>query len=214
MIGWEEGESARFCFIIALAKVHFLGSATRSPMALYLSSSLKGSMCSPRPYAPPVARLSKGQTISLSVPRLISRLAIGSYHLEYRFPSTHSTNCVSMALFLDAHLHDVHRAGSLSTATLAIWVVVLVLYLSSIVGGRLCTGMDYWTFLSGSSSELLGGCCNGSCCQRSGGGSPIAVGVVRRLCPAKRLTQMLTFLRNSFDWDASLPPCQPTSIAS
>jgi len=46
-----------------------------------------------------------------------------------------------MALFLDAHLHDLHRAGSLSTATLAIWVVVLVLYLSSIVGGKLCTGM-------------------------------------------------------------------------
>jgi len=34
------------------------------------------------------------------------------------------------------------------------------------------------------------------------------------LCSAKRLTHMLTFLRNSFDWDASLPlPCQPTSVA-
>jgi len=39
MIAWEEGESTRFCFIIALAKVHpwyFFppsGSATRSPMA-------------------------------------------------------------------------------------------------------------------------------------------------------------------------------------
>jgi len=45
MIGWEEGESARFCFIIALAKVHPLffsplGPATRSPMAyIYLEGS-------------------------------------------------------------------------------------------------------------------------------------------------------------------------------
>jgi len=46
-----------------------------------------------------------------------------------------------MALFLDAHLNDLHRAESLSTATLAIWVIVLVLYVSSIVGSRLYMGM-------------------------------------------------------------------------
>ena len=46
-----------------------------------------------------------------------------------------------MALFLGALLHDLHRAGSLSTATLAIWVIVLVLCLSSIVGSILYTGM-------------------------------------------------------------------------
>jgi len=46
-----------------------------------------------------------------------------------------------MALYMGAHLHDLHLAGSLSTAALAIWVIVLVLYVSSIVGGRLYTGM-------------------------------------------------------------------------
>ena len=46
-----------------------------------------------------------------------------------------------MALFLGAHLHDLHRAGSLSTAALATWIIALVLYVLSIAGGRLYTGM-------------------------------------------------------------------------
>ena len=108
---------------------------------VYLSSFLKDMVCSPRPYAPPVTRLCKEQSISSSVSRLISRLAVGNHHLEYGFPSTHSANCVSMALFLGAHLHDLHRAGSLSTAALATWIIALVLYVLSIAGGRLYTGM-------------------------------------------------------------------------
>jgi len=91
MTYWEEGETVGFCLIIALAKVHplsssSLGPATRSLMAYIYRSFLKDLVCSPRPYAPPVTRLSKEQTISSSVPRLISRLAIGSHHLEYGFP--------------------------------------------------------------------------------------------------------------------------------
>ena len=120
MISWEESESARFCFIITLAKVHPRFFSFRPCYVLacgvYLSSFLKDMVCSPRPYAPPVARLCKGQTISSYVPRLISRLAVGNHHLEYGFPSTHSANCVSMALFLGAHLDDLYRVGSLSTA--------------------------------------------------------------------------------------------------
>ena len=108
---------------------------------VYLSSFLKDMVYSPRPYAPLVTRLSKEQSISSSVPRLISRLAVGNHHLEYGFPSTHSANCVSMALFLGAHLHDLHRVGSLSTGALATWDIVLVLYVLSIVGGRLYTRM-------------------------------------------------------------------------
>jgi len=91
---------------------------------VYLSSFLKDMVCSPRPYAPPVTRLS-----------------VGSHHLEYGLPSTHSTNCMSMALFLGSHVYDLHRAGSLSTAALATWFTVLVLYVLSIAGGRLYTGM-------------------------------------------------------------------------
>jgi dihydrosphingosine 1-phosphate phosphatase len=46
-----------------------------------------------------------------------------------------------MALFLGAHVHDLHRSGSLSTAAFLTWIAVLVAYVLSIVGGRLYTGM-------------------------------------------------------------------------
>ena len=46
-----------------------------------------------------------------------------------------------MALFLGAHFYDLHRIGSLSTAAFATWIVVLVIYVFSIVGGRVYTGM-------------------------------------------------------------------------
>jgi hypothetical protein len=46
-----------------------------------------------------------------------------------------------MALFLGTHINDLHRAGSLSTTALATWITFLVLYVLSIVGGRLYTGM-------------------------------------------------------------------------
>ncbi|KAH9961635.1 hypothetical protein BGW80DRAFT_1210922 [Lactifluus volemus] len=91
---------------------------------VYLSSFLKDMVCSPRPYAPPV-----------------TRLTIGNHHLEYGFPSTHSTNSMSMALFFGTHVHDLYRAGSLSTAAFATWITALVVYVLSIVGGRLYTGM-------------------------------------------------------------------------
>jgi membrane-associated phospholipid phosphatase len=104
---------------------------------VYLSSLLKDMVCSPRPYSPPVARLT-----------------VGSHHLEYGLPSTHSTNCMSMALFLGAHVYDLHRAGSISTISFATWVVFLVLYVSSIVGSRLYTGMH--GFLDVSAGVILG----------------------------------------------------------
>ncbi|KAH9014871.1 hypothetical protein EDB85DRAFT_2157118 [Lactarius pseudohatsudake] len=91
---------------------------------VYMSSYLKDLVCSPRPYAPPVVRLT-----------------VGNHHLEYGLPSTHSTNSTSMALFLGAHVYDLHRLGSLSTTAFATSVVVLFVYVFSIVVGRLYTGM-------------------------------------------------------------------------
>ncbi|KAH9047514.1 hypothetical protein EDB83DRAFT_2677071 [Lactarius deliciosus] len=90
---------------------------------VYMSSYLKDLVCS-RPYAPPVVRLT-----------------VGNHHLEYGLPSTYSTNSTSMALFLCAHVYDLRRLGSLSTAAFATWVVVLFIYVFSIVVGRLYTGM-------------------------------------------------------------------------
>lgn len=100
------------------------GLSNALAFGVYLSSVLKDLMCSPRPYAPPVVRLT-----------------VGSHHLEYGFPSTHCTNCTSMALFLGAHIYDLYRLGSLSTTAYAIWIVVLIVYVSSIVGSRVYTGM-------------------------------------------------------------------------
>jgi len=39
------------------------------------------------------------------------------------------------------YLHDLHHDGSLLTAALATWIIVLVLYVLSIVGSRLYMGM-------------------------------------------------------------------------
>ncbi|KAH9021637.1 hypothetical protein EDB84DRAFT_1274894, partial [Lactarius hengduanensis] len=90
---------------------------------VYMSSYLRDLVCSPRPYAPPVVRLSK------------------NHHLEYGLPSTHSTNSTSIALFLGTHVYDLHRLG-ISTTDFATWVVVLFVYVFSIVVGWLYTGMQ------------------------------------------------------------------------
>ena len=59
-----------------------------------------------------------------------------------------------MALFLGAHVHDLHCANSLSTTAFAVWVAVLVSYVCSIVTGRLYTGMH--GFLDVFAGVLLG----------------------------------------------------------
>jgi membrane-associated phospholipid phosphatase len=64
---------------------------------------------------------------------------------------------MSMALFLGAHVYDLHRAGSLSTAALATWVAGLVLYVVSIVLSRLYTGMHGFMDVSvGTTLGLIG----------------------------------------------------------
>ncbi|KAI0048889.1 hypothetical protein FA95DRAFT_1604846 [Auriscalpium vulgare] len=91
---------------------------------VYSSSFVKDLVCSPRPHSPPV-----------------TRLTIGLHHLEYGFPSTHSTNSTSMALFMIAHAQSLHASGSISTPAFAAFTAFLTFYVASIVGGRLYTGM-------------------------------------------------------------------------
>jgi len=117
-----------------------------------------------------------------------------------------------MALFLGAHLYDLH-AGSLSTTALATWMIVLVLYVLSIAGGRLFTGMH--EFMGISIGIMLG---------------IIGWGLQRMVMPEVERwvtnsgrsgtpfissnMSLLTFLRSSFDCGACLPPpCQPISVA-
>jgi membrane-associated phospholipid phosphatase len=61
---------------------------------------------------------------------------------------------MSMALFLGAHVYDLHHAGSLSTAAFASWITFLVIYVLSVVGGRLYTGMH--GFMDCSVGVILG----------------------------------------------------------
>ncbi|KAM5541821.1 hypothetical protein V8D89_004550 [Ganoderma adspersum] len=129
---------------------------------VYVTSFLKDLCCSPRPFAPPV-----------------TRLTIGNHHLEYGFPSTHSTNSVSIALFLytllqraylpvstvakstiDSIVASVNATapgvlpsaevverveGLVSERTYQFGIVLLLFYVFSIVFGRLYTGMHSFT---------------------------------------------------------------------
>jgi hypothetical protein len=66
---------------------------------------------------------------------------VGTHHLEYGFPSTHSTNSVSIALLVLEYVARFHLQGTLSTSAFAAWCIGLSWYLVSIVFGRLYTGM-------------------------------------------------------------------------
>lgn len=88
----------------------------------YVTSVLKDAFCVPRPFSPPVHRLS-----------------VGSHALEYGFPSTHSSNALSMALFFGELLLRRNKGGNWMVNLAG--VVGLVLFAWSITFGRLYTGM-------------------------------------------------------------------------
>ncbi|CCL98041.1 uncharacterized protein FIBRA_00035 [Fibroporia radiculosa] len=125
-------------FMISLPALVFFGYTQVSTglilvlaMGVYASSFLKDLVCSPRPFAPPV-----------------TRLTIGTHHLEYGFPSTHSTNSVSIALYFYSILREAYtrsaeseHAHGLSSTSYYILSGVLLFYVFSIVYGRLYTGM-------------------------------------------------------------------------
>ncbi|KAF9446990.1 hypothetical protein P691DRAFT_707521 [Macrolepiota fuliginosa MF-IS2] len=103
-------------------------------MGVYCSSVVKDLFCSPRPFSPPV-----------------TRLTMGSHHLEYGFPSTHSTNSVSIALFLFSHVYELAYPSSVTASTFisptlfTILTILLGIYIFSIVFGRLYTAMHSYT---------------------------------------------------------------------
>lgn len=74
-------------------------------------------VCVPRPYTPPVERLS-----------------ISSHGLEYGFPSTHSTNAVSVSLYF-AQLYLQSLRGDESFLQNSIVVGLCALYGVSVVAG-------------------------------------------------------------------------------
>ncbi|KAJ7863734.1 sphingosine-1-phosphate phosphatase [Mycena olivaceomarginata] len=98
-------------------------------VGIYLTSVLKDLFCSPRPFAPPV-----------------TRLTIGTHHLEYGMPSTHCANAVSLALLFWAYIHELAFPAPptlphLSVPVYAVLTASLAIYATSIVFGRLYTAM-------------------------------------------------------------------------
>lgn len=86
----------------------------------YITSVIKDLFCVPRPFSPPLVRLSTG-----------------THGLEYGFPSTHSTNAISMCFFLCAL---VSRAVADLTQSTII-ASLLVFLAASVTFGRIYTGM-------------------------------------------------------------------------
>ncbi|CAG8486033.1 8639_t:CDS:2 [Cetraspora pellucida] len=63
----------------------------------------------------------------------IRRLSTGTHHLEYGFPSTHTTNAVSIALYLLTNIYDVESNNMLKF----VGTICLIFYCLSVVAGRI-----------------------------------------------------------------------------
>lgn len=97
--------------------VHILASG------VFVTGFLKDMLCLPRPLSPPLSRI----TMSASAA------------LEYGFPSTHSTNAISVAVYA---LHGLKSADSTLSPNLTIFLEVLAYsYATSIMLGRIYCGM-------------------------------------------------------------------------
>ncbi|GIJ99692.1 hypothetical protein Aspvir_003694 [Aspergillus viridinutans] len=90
---------------------------------VFFSGFIKDLLCLPRPLSPPLQRI----TMS------------GSAALEYGFPSTHSTNAVSVAIYVLTLLNSPD--STLSSHINLIFQCMTYLYVTSIVLGRLYCGM-------------------------------------------------------------------------
>ncbi|WWC97890.1 hypothetical protein V866_004778 [Kwoniella sp. B9012] len=107
-------------------------------MGIYISSFAKDLVCTPRPYSPPVIRLS-----------------MSTHHHEYGFPSSHSTNSASIALFFGQWLYELR--GHVGMPTVIVGWIFLTIYAASVIGGRLYTGMH-------STADIIGGGLMGTAC--------------------------------------------------
>ncbi|KAL4767732.1 phosphatidic acid phosphatase type 2/haloperoxidase [Aspergillus nidulans var. acristatus] len=112
--------------------VHLLASG------VFLSGFIKDLLCLPRPLSPPLQRI----TMS------------GSAALEYGFPSTHSTNAVSVAVYA---LYLLNSPDSTLSDGLNFFLQgITYLYVTSIVLGRLYCGMHgFFDVVVGSALGVL-----------------------------------------------------------
>ena len=115
-------------------------------MGVYWSSFVKDLVCSPRPFVPPATRLSEStiNCIRSSRPE-VTAPAISTHHLEYGFPSTHSTNSTSIALYIHALIYRMYISETISSTTLYVWQAAIAWYTFSVVYGRLYCAMHSFT---------------------------------------------------------------------
>ena len=101
--------------------VHVLASG------VFLSGFIKDWLCLPRPLSPPLSRISMSPSVSL----------------EYGFPSTHSTNAVSVVVYVVFLLRSASSdvTSTVNSTVKATLEVVACLYAISIILGRLYCGM-------------------------------------------------------------------------
>ncbi|KAG0245506.1 hypothetical protein BGW41_000133 [Actinomortierella wolfii] len=106
-------------------------------LGVYWAGFFKASdyFCLPRPLSPPVVRLSRSKSTCL----------------EYGFPSSHSTNAVSIALFLYSHIL-LTDSSTWQPYTRELACFGLIVYAVSIVYGRLYCGMHSITDCVGGSA--------------------------------------------------------------
>ncbi|KAF9145463.1 hypothetical protein BGX30_008680 [Mortierella sp. GBA39] len=98
-------------------------------VGVFVTSWVKDYLCLPRPLSPPLVRLSRSKRV----------------HLEYGFPSTHTSNATSIALYLLSHLLISEWSVLAKVASIA----GLCVYLFSIIFGRLYCGMHTKTDIIG-----------------------------------------------------------------
>ncbi|RKP26378.1 phosphatidic acid phosphatase type 2/haloperoxidase [Syncephalis pseudoplumigaleata] len=97
-------------------------------LGVFLTGLAKDLLCLPRPLSPPIQQLTFSK----------------SHQLEYGFPSTHTTNAVSIGLFLLAQLDERWpydaRHSSMNVERLCVQALIW-LYMLSVSLGRLYCGM-------------------------------------------------------------------------
>ncbi|KAG0176702.1 hypothetical protein DFQ28_006934 [Apophysomyces sp. BC1034] len=130
---WTANLGTHTFFMIFLPLLIWFGNAAlgRSVAVLtafgvFWSGFLKDFMCLPRPLSPPVHRLTMSESTAL----------------EYGFPSTHSTNSISVALYFIAIACD--SLSPESPMRLAA-IIGCMIYAFSVVFGRLYCGMHSLT---------------------------------------------------------------------
>ncbi|KAI8138527.1 PAP2 superfamily-domain-containing protein [Fennellomyces sp. T-0311] len=104
--------------------------ACMAAVGVFTSGFIKDFMCLPRPLSPPVHRLSMSSSTSL----------------EYGFPSTHSTNSISAALFMISLACESYNPES---PLRVVCIIGAFLYATSIVFGRVYCGMHSVTDIVG-----------------------------------------------------------------